>query len=598
MWLGWGGSSQWSGVGESSCPGGSALFAGLVQVLLRAQCAVIDPRENPRDEPNPRAVYDFVIVGGGSAGCVLANRLSENPAWQILLLEAGGDEPIPARVPGLVETLWNTDVDWAYRSVPQTTSCLGYDGRRCPIPRGKALGGSSVINRMKYMRGNRRDYDAWAAAGNRGWSFDDVLPYFLKSEGNQEPNDVDTIYHGFNGPLMVERFRNHSRLSEAIVEAGRDLGYRVNSDPNGIWQQGFTRTQATTINGTRVSAARAFLQPARTRTNLHVLRFSIATKILFDGITATGVRYSDARGNSRDVYVTKEVLLSAGTIATPQLLMLSGIGPAEHLSQMGVPVLKNLRVGDNLQDHVGVEVPFTTRAETAPMSGLEMSASFILARSGPLTSTGLSQTVAFISARTHNPDYPDVQVFFSDRLCGRSGDNITCEYKDVDGEFNIIPVVLRPRSRGTIRLASLDPREPPMIDTRYLSDPWDMEVALAGVRQALRISRSRRLAQLGVKPSPRKVSGCEKIPGFSDRYWECALRRRTISVCHVVGTAKMGPAEDPAAVVDDRLRVYGLQHLRVVDASVMPTVVSGNTNAPTIMIAEKASDMIKQDWWQ
>lgn len=520
--------------------------------------------------------YDYIVVGAGSAGCVLANRLSEN-GDSVLLLEAGEpDEKREIHIPAAFPKLFKTDVDWEYYTEPQASM----NGRELYWPRGKTLGGSSSINAMIYIRGHPVDYDGWAALGNEGWGYEDVLPYFRKSE-RFEPGDDE--YHGSEGPLNVAEQRSPRPLSEVFVEAAVEAGERRNDDFNGERQAGVGHYHVTQKNGSRHSAAKAFLTPILDRSNLTTLTGAQVRRVMFDGRQATGVEYEHG-GTRKTAESTEEVILSAGAVNSPQLLMLSGIGGTEGLREHGIEVVHELPgVGRNLQDHLfAFTVYECTEAVTLDdAEGLRNLATYFLRKKGPLTSN-IGEAGGFV--RT-DPDLPapDLQYHFGPTYFMEHG----FSNPERGHGFSIGATQLRPESRGRITLRSADPFDPPVIDPNYLDADRDLEVLVEGIR------RSREIAA----QSPfDEYRGEEVWPG-SDAHTDEALaehvRETAHTVYHPVGTCKMG--DDSGAVVDDRLRVYGVDGLRVVDASVMPTLTGGNTNAPTIMIAEKAADMIRAE---
>jgi choline dehydrogenase len=518
-------------------------------------------------------MYDYVIVGAGSAGCVLANRLSADPAVSVLLLEAGGpDTRMEIAVPAAFPTLFRTDCDWAYETVAQPR--LG--GRRLYWPRGKVLGGSSSINAMIYIRGHRVDYDGWAGLGNKGWSYADVLPYFKRAE-NQERGADD--YHGVGGPLHVADLRHVNPVSRAFVDACAELGLPRNPDFNGAEQAGAGFYQVTQARGARCSAAAAYVRPVARRRNLVVRTGVHVTRLRVAGGRVTGVEC--VRERVRDVVgAGREVLLCAGAVGSPQILLLSGIGPGAHLRELGIGVVRDLPgVGQNLQDHLAVGAVFAcTRPVTlmrARSSRVEL-LRYLLGRRGMLTSNiaeagGFTGTQPGLSA-------PDLQLHFAPAYFIDHG------FGNPEGHgFTIAPTLIRPRSRGAITLASRDPFEPPRIEPNCLADAADLRVLVEGVRLARRIARATPLA---------RFCGEEVSPGGDDGGTLAAgIARRTETLYHPAGTCRMGA--DPMAVVDAGLQVHGLSGLRVVDASVMPVIVGGNTNAPTIMIAERAADLIR-----
>lgn len=521
-------------------------------------------------------MYDFVVVGAGSAGCVLANRLSADGA-SVCLLEAGGpDDNALIRTPGLFSALQDTVYDWGYRSVPQPE----LNGRRIFCPRGRVLGGSSSINFMMYVRGNRGDYDHWARLGNAGWSFDEVFPYFLLSERNER---FGAPYHGTNGLLSVRdpaKFDN--RLWDVFFEAAAEFGLAFNDDPNGATQDGACNYQATIGPKGRASTSAAFLEPVRSRPNLTVKTSALVSKILFEGNTAVGVQYLDAEG--LHVVHAGETILSGGAINSPQLLLLSGIGPAKHLAAVGVEVRRDLPgVGENLQDHFNVNMrfeidePWTLFGMSADAAAEGMRA-FGESGTGPFAGN-------FLGAGGYlhcdpSSEYPDVQFFF---VTGFGADFNDGRGTDRHG-FNLGGYTSRPLSRGTIRLASANPFDRPLIDPRYLSDGRDLALSVATLREFRRLGKASAFARIG---------GREMRPGpdaDTDEALITFVRNTGNTTWHQSCTCKMGI--DDLAVVDPSLRVHGIDRLRIVDASVMPAVPSCNTNAPVIMIAEKAADMI------
>lgn len=525
--------------------------------------------------------FDYVIVGGGSAGCVLANRLSEDSHIQVALIETGsaGRSPLISMPLGIAATVPGYAYNHGLTTVPQS----GLNNRRGYQPRGKVLGGSSSINAMIYTRGHAEDYDDWAALGNDGWAWQDVLPYFKKAENNERIQDE---YHGQGGPLNVAELVSDAGARNAFVAASEQAGFRCNSDFNGAEQEGVGIFQVTQKDGRRCSAAEAYLFPVLQRSNLTVMTQSQALKLIFDGKQCNGVEIL-TKGGRRRVIARREVILSAGAFHSPQLLMLSGIGPAEHMQEMHIPVTHNLPgVGQGLQDHVDFVAGYRSRLHD--VLGFSPVGMFNLARDGlgyafgkrrGLPTSNAAEAGGFLKT---NPDLarPDIQLHFVVAILLDHGRKLS-PYHGVSCHT----CVLRPKSRGWVKLASANPLDAPLINPNFLDADKDIETLVAGVRITSRIMSQPAMAEYANKE-------LNAVTGLADDDLEFQIRQRADTVYHPVGTCRMG--KDQAAVVDSELRVKGVQGLRVVDASIFPTLIGGNTNAPTIMVAEKAADMIKR----
>ena len=519
--------------------------------------------------------YDYLVVGAGSAGCVLAARLTEDRRTRVLLLEAGGAGGAKEiRIPAAFSKLFKTAVDWNYATEPEAQ----LHNRRLYWPRGKVLGGSSAINAMIYVRGNRADYDYWRELGNAGWSFAEVLPYFKKSE-NQERGASE--YHGVGGPVNVADPRYVNPLTRAFLAAAEEIGIARNPDFNGEAQDGAALYQVTQKNGARWSAADGFLQPARERDNLVVITGAHAARVLMEGKRAVGVAFL-RDGATEEARADAEVILAGGTVNSPQLLMLSGIGPADELKAAGISAIHDLPgVGKNLQDHPMVSVGYLCTQKIS-LDGAETLGNFLrwlVWKNGPLASN-VAEAGLFLRTRV-GLAVPDLQLLFGPAYYRGHG-----LVRRNEHYFGFGPTLITPESRGTISLWSVNPLDAPAIRANYLSTDADLRTMIAGVRLARRLAHAKTFDQF---------RGEELHPGAameSDAEISEFLRNELETLYHPVGTCKMG--NDALAVVDARLRVRGIERLRVADASIMPRVPAGNTNAPVIMIAEKAAEMIRE----
>ncbi|MCY4261200.1 MAG: GMC family oxidoreductase N-terminal domain-containing protein [Rhodobacteraceae bacterium] len=528
------------------------------------------------------STYDCVIVGGGSAGCVLANRLTANGRLRVLLLEAGGRDRNPwIHIPvGYFKTMHNPALDWCFRTEPDP----GLNGRSLDWPRGKVLGGSSSINGLLYVRGQPEDYDRWRQMGNTGWSWDNLLPLFRDAETFAGGADA---YRGDEGPLGVIENPVRREITEAWKQAALAAGYRTNPDYNGVRQEGIGDYQITSRNGRRCSAAVAFLNPARKRSNLHIRTGVLVRRLLFEGRRATGLEIRTAAGRIETVQATREIVLSAGAIGTPHILMHSGIGDPEHLTGLGIPMTTALPgVGQNLQDHLQARVVWTCRSRTlnddvnSVFRRMKMALDYALFRSGPMTMSA-SFVAGFVKSHEHMAT-PDIQILVQPWSADSVGKGV-----HKFPAFTASVCQLRPESRGHLRLTSPDPGDYPAIHPNYLATKTDQKTVVDAVRIVRNIATHEPL---------RSLITAEFQPGETLQEEDSILdwvRNTAVTIFHPSGTCRMGPGAD--AVVDDRLRVKSIGNLRVADCSIMPELVSGNTNAAALMIGEKASRMILED---
>ncbi len=532
-------------------------------------------------EMSTSRTYDYIIVGAGSAGCVLANRLSAHPSNKVLLLEAGGRDLNPwIHIPvGYFKTMHNPATDWCYVTHPDP----GIAGRQLQWPRGKVLGGSSSLNGLLYVRGQREDYDRWRELGNVGWAFEDVLPYFKKSEDQENGADE---YHGAGGPLKVSNLRLRREIAERFIAAAEEIGIPRNPDYNGASQEGVAYFQQTAYKGFRWSCARAFLNPAKKRPNLDIQTRAHVVRLNSEGRRVTGVEYK--RGSETiNATARAEVVLSAGAIGSPQILECSGIGDGALLQKLGIPVAHELPgVGESLQDHLQVRLVYKTNMRTLndevnnPLQKMWIGLQYLLARTGPMTLA--ASQVAIFTRSDPSLNRPDIQFHMQPLSADKPGDG-----PHRFSAFTASVCQLRPESRGSVHVVSPNPDNYPRIQPNYLSTERDRRVAVVGLKVARRIADS---------PAMRSCIVDEFVPGRAYQTEEellQAVRLYSQTIYHPTSTCRMG--SDSLAVVDERLRVRGIEGLRVADASIMPEIVSGNTNAPTIMIGEKASDMIIED---
>ncbi|XP_053949359.1 glucose dehydrogenase [FAD, quinone]-like [Anastrepha ludens] len=594
----------------------NTMVSTLIQALLAAQCAISPPDLWPPDYANQllrkgEDTYDFVVIGAGSAGSVIASRLSENPNWKVLVLEAGGDPPQESEMPSTLFAMQHTNVDWNYFTEYSEKSCWGLLDRRCYWPRGKMIGGSGGMNGMLYVRGHRGDYDDWAQAGNTGWGWDDVLPYFERSI-----RPVGNITHP-QGYVTTSAFPVNDFDVENMIYGGTaELGIpHVREFTEGS-ETGYSNLPGTFQNGRRMSPGKGHLARVSQRPNLHVLKNAVVKKLNFDksGNYVISVNFVLQDKYEMKVNIDKELVLSAGAIESPKLLMLSGVGPAEHLQELRIPLIHNLPIGDNLNDHIHVVIFLKLNEHFArPLTALDNLDSiynYLMHQSGPLASHGTASLTGFINTLKNGP-YPDVQFHnfilrrgdFDGLETYLTGINFNQDLKaqihkvlETADILGVSSVVTNPKSTGNIRLRSADYRDPPKLTSNYFNDPEDEATLLRAIRfqeQLLNTAAYKAMKASIILPL---IAECSVYALQSDDYWRCYIKYFSCTIYHQSGTVKMAPETDQTSCVNPRLRLRGVENLRVADASIMPKVPSANTNAATIMIAEKAVDFIREDW--
>ncbi|XP_044727868.1 glucose dehydrogenase [FAD, quinone]-like, partial [Chrysoperla carnea] len=560
----------------------------------------------PADTRDIDPEYDFIIVGAGTAGCALAARLSELKDNTVLLIEAGGPEEFMMDIPMMAPNLQGSPADWAYMSEPDGRCCTGQPGGRCFYPRGKVMGGSSVLNFMIYSRGHKKDYDRWAEAGCKGWSYKEVLPYFKKLENFKIDEYFDPEENGKGGPVHVELSPYETPIAKEISKGFLNLGYKY-GNVNKADNKGFSRMPATLKHGTRHSSSRAYLHPiANKRPNLHVKKNSLVTKILINKKTKTayGVQFLN-NGITRRVLARKEVIVSGGAMNSPQLLMLSGIGPAHHLRSLGIPVIQNSSVGYNLQDHIALGgLIFVTEGSstTTPLDLIRndtIITEYFNHHTGPLSVPGGCEVIGLIDPDKDGIPKVELLVVSQQIMMNFFLNTPIAAFLEPYLATSIwlcLPMVLKPYSRGRIKLKSKNPLDYPLIEPNYFADERDLATMVQAGRRMLEINDSPVMKRIKSRLLRLPLPACEPFPIRSDEYLACLSREMTFNIYHQSGTCRMGPASDPTSVVDPRLRVIGVKNLRVIDVSIMHEIPSGHTNGPTYMVAEKGADMIKEDW--
>ncbi|XP_068621968.1 glucose dehydrogenase [FAD, quinone]-like isoform X2 [Battus philenor] len=588
--------------------GSGPLLFNALQALLAAQCALA-----PTMFQEPAASdITLIAMGAGTAGAVVANRLSEEPTWSVLLLEAGGNPTLGTEIPSLYINNYGTNEDWNYRTEPQKNACLNYKDRKCYWPRGKVLGGTSSINGMFYIRGNKQDYDDWSTS-SADWNYESALKYFKKSENLHLLNDKDSIdmkYHGIGGYLNVEHDGDVHPLEQVLINANEEVGSQFIKDFNGPTQIGVGRAFTAIKNGQRQSTSNAFLKPIKDRPNLLVLTNVYVDKINFENKTAKGVQVVTKNGNRVVFAARKEVILSAGTINSPVILLKSGIGLRSDVN-INDKTASDLAVGENLQDHIYAPIFYKMPSfdnSNSLDSIFKMYYQYITERKGALGNLSPHKVISFINTTDSKSMTPDIQNHFILAYPNQSNfvdifgkHSLSQQFYNSFNELNkdnliimIFVTLLRPKSRGVIELS--DGKGNAKIKANYLYHDDDMNTIVRGMKHAIKFNNTKAFKNAGLKLHWIKIDECLPYEEDSDEFLKCIASHLTGTLYHAVGTNKMGTKEDPSAVVDEQLKVKFTSNLRVIDASIMPNIIRGNTMAPVIMIAEKGADFIKKDW--
>ncbi|CAH2106822.1 unnamed protein product [Euphydryas editha] len=605
---------------SAQSPAGSA-FVNLVTHLMTAQCLITESwPEDQRHRVTDNDNFDFIVVGSGTAGSIVANRLTQIDEWKVLLVEAGDNPPVESIIPNFSGATHRTEQVWQYFTEKDETTNRGSVHGKSFWPRGKMLGGTGSINGLLHMKGSPGDYQNWHLKDGDGWDWQSIKKYFMKSEKMVDPlilNDpLLRSNHGNEGEFVVDKLNfTHTEMADKLIKAYLEMGLTYLDDLNGPTQMGIGRIRGGNYKGRRVSTATAFLNPIKNRDNLYILKNTFVNKIIFEDSKAVGIKATDIKGQSLKFYASKEVIVSAGAVNSPVLLMLSGIGPREHLEELKIEVIADLPVGENLQDHVRIPIPVTLNTGAEQLSDnywLKAAAQYLFEQDGPhATNYDQPNVNAFISV-PDGKELPDVQIDHNYFLPNTSyvysmcnnimsfTDEICKQFEEMNEKSEMIILFVslcRPYSRGKILLRSKVPTDHPKIYSKYFSDKRDMDIFIENLKRVTEIVDTKVFKEAGAELKRIKYEDCDSFEFRSDGYWECMARTVTYNVYHPVGTAKMGTADDSTSVVDNELRVLGVKGLRVVDASIMPTITSVNTNAPTMMIAERAADFIKSEYF-
>ncbi|KAL0130230.1 hypothetical protein PUN28_002071 [Cardiocondyla obscurior] len=586
-------------------------FMTLVQHAILSKCDIADPcRRLGRDEaPNENEWFDFVIVGAGVAGSIIARRLSESSWRRVLLIEAGPEEPSMTAVPGFAFNALNTSLDWNFMTEPTSphpTACLATGGV-CTWPRGKMIAGTGGLHGMMYIRGHPEIYNRWAREGNSGWSYDEISHYFERVENPIDPTILSDKPRSLKerGPMHIQYYPHKPNFADELLTAADELGYRT-SKLKEYNQTGFMVAPMTVHNGMRLTSSKAYLRPVYDRKNLRVLTNAQVTKILISPWEnkAYGVELVDKNGRKTTVKCDKEIILAAGAIGSPHILLNSGLGPEEDLIKLGIKVYKDLPVGKNLHNHVSVGVPMSIKDVPYKTITMEAVNEYLKSKTGPLSSTGITQVTAFLESSYAVNGVPDIQIFFDGFSSSCSKTGLPNECINGESQFNCPdrrdimarPTVVYAESRGSLKLRSTNPLDPPLIYPNYFTNEKDLIVLLEGIKQVSKLIDTRAMKKWDLRLEQTRNPLCSDYHFGTDAFWICQIRAETGPENHQAGTCKLGPNTDPSAVVDSELRVHGISNIRVADASIFPIVPNSNPIAGIMMVAEKAADMINNAW--
>ncbi|KAI4501933.1 hypothetical protein M0802_002615 [Mischocyttarus mexicanus] len=587
--------------------GGESSFMTLVENLMMARCDIADPcRRLGRDDIQDNW-YDFIVIGAGVSGPIIARRLSDNPWHRVLLIEAGPEEPTMTAIPGLAWNALYSQLDWKYTTEPtrpHATACLEKGGV-CNIPRGRMISGTSGMHGMMYYRGHPEIYNTWSREGNTGWSYDEIEQFFQMAENPVDPGMLSSHARTIpDGPIKIQHYSHRPEFVSELLGAAAELGHKT-SNLKEYSQTGYMVAPMTVDKGIRATTSRAYLRPVHNRQNLKVLTNARVTRVLISpyDTKAYGVEYINKQGHRKVVKVNKEVIMTAGALATPQILLVSGIGPAEQLHKLGIKTYKDVPVGKYFINHVSVPVPMSIRDTSVETMTMKSVNEYLEFRTGVLASTGLTQVTAFLESNFTVPGLPDLQVFFDgfSSYCPKTGLPTECTDGTIGtcpGRRKIVarPTVVIPDSRGSLELRSSNPLDRPLLYPDFFTQGNDMKILIEGIKQVLELTKTPTMKKWDLRLEDLNTPLCAHLHSGSDAFWECYIRAKTGAENHQAGTCKMGPATDPLAVVDSQLRVHGVPNIRVADPSIFPHLPNCNPIAAIMMVAEKAAHMIMNTW--